>query len=61
MFSTGNDDNYLINNTVNNSTECRWNCAYDDNCLGIFEYDNECRTLSNLGEPVETNLLNKQS
>ena len=58
MFSTGNDNNYLINNTVNNTTECKWNCAYDDNCLGIFENytgDYECRCLSNLGEPVETN------
>jgi len=58
MFSTGNENNYLINNTVNNYTECRWNCAYDNNCLGIFENytgDYECRALSNLGEPVETN------
>jgi len=29
MFSTGNENNYLINNTVNNETECRWNCAYE--------------------------------
>ena len=58
MFSTGNDNNYLINNTVNNTTECKWNCAYDDNCLGIFENytgDYECSCLSNLGEPLETN------
>ena len=59
-FSTAMDDQYLINNIVNNDENCRSTCAKNKNCLGIYEYylegEYNCRRLNNLGVPEKTNV-----
>ena len=57
-YSTSFEPEYIID-TYSNISQCREQCAYDDNCLGLIEYrTNEtttlCNTLSNLGVPTET-------
>ena len=57
-FSTGLDNNTIIN-TFDNISECKLNCAYDNECRGVYEYINNsntiCNTLSDLGTFVFTN------
>ena len=57
-FSNAFEPDYIIE-TYSNISQCREQCAYDTNCLGLIEYKtNEtttlCNTLSNLGNPTET-------
>ena len=57
-FSNAFEPEYVID-TYSNVSNCRFQCAYDNNCLGLVEYrTNEtvtlCNTLSNLGVPTET-------
>ena len=58
MFSTALDEQYKINNTLDNFENCSHNCALDKKCLGMYEdleTNYSCRALSNLGIPVESN------
>ena len=57
-FSNAFEPEFIIN-TYDNITDCRYNCAYDTNCLGLVEYrtnttNTYCNTLSNLGYTTET-------
>ena len=55
MFSTGKDSLYYIGN--NNSLDiCKDNCAFNEDCLGIYEENEQCWELNNLGEPVESDV-----
>ena len=52
-FSTGINSRYILN-TSNNLSICEYNCAFNDNCLGIYYYSTDntnyiCNELSNLG------------
>ena len=55
-FSNSINQNYIINNS-NNITECKYKCAFDDGCVGVYENidDNYCNTLSNLGTIEKVN------
>ena len=55
MFSTGKDDAYLIKSR-NDLEKCRKECSFNDKCLGIHEENGKCRELSNLGEPIESEI-----
>ena len=58
MFSTALDEQYKINNTLDNFENCSHNCALDKKCLGMYEdleTNYSCHALSNLGIPVESN------
>ena len=58
VFSTSHDSQYRINNTLDNFENCSHNCAMDKKCLGIYEElepEYSCKSLSNLGFPIESN------
>jgi len=51
-YSTGKDSHYVIN-TFENLETCMEECAFDSNCLGLYNYKDiggfKCNELSNLG------------
>ena len=52
IFSTATNNNYILHTNYQNTSQCELDCAYDTDCLGIYENnDNEyyCNSLSNLG------------
>ena len=50
-FYNALNDNYIIGINKNNTSDCKYDCANNSNCLGIYEnYDNDyyCNLLSNI-------------
>jgi hypothetical protein len=50
-FSTALNDTYIIGTNTNNTNNCKYECAHNTNCLGIYENnDNDyyCNLLSNI-------------
>ena len=51
-FSTALNDTTIISTNMNNTNDCKYECAHNTNCLGIYENnDNDyyCNLLSNIG------------